>query len=297
MLSRMSWADVARGQGGAIARAQLRAAGLSDDRIDRLIAGGALTRLARGVLLARAAPPTYEVRLWSAILASGGVLGYGTAAHLWGALDEPPAAVHVVIAPGRRITRPPGVTLHRVPLPTRTQPRRHGLPVVDRATAVLDHLTQLQPAEADQLADRALQRGWLTRDDVTRRLRTQPGRTGNRGLRRLEGQLRDGAAARSERLLHQILRRAQIGGWVANYDLWLDGTLVAVIDVAFPRLRLALEVDGWAFHSDVERFRRDRRRQNGLVLARWTVLRFTWADLTERPGYVVATIRLAIAES
>jgi hypothetical protein len=54
---------------------------------------------------------------------------------------------------------------------------------------------------------------------------------------------------------------------------------------------LAIEVDGWAWHHDVERFRRDRQRQNALVLAGWTVLRFTWHDLTQRPGEVVAEIR------
>ena len=40
-----------------------------------------------------------------------------------------------------------------------------------------------------------------------------------------------------------------------------------------------------------ERFQRDRSRQNRLVAAGWTVLRFTWRDLVERPGYVVRTIR------
>jgi very-short-patch-repair endonuclease len=56
-------------------------------------------------------------------------------------------------------------------------------------------------------------------------------------------------------------------------------------------MRLAIEIDGWAYHSDVDRFQRDRRRQNVLVALGWTVLRFTWADLTQRPGYVTAAIR------
>jgi very-short-patch-repair endonuclease len=46
-----------------------------------------------------------------------------------------------------------------------------------------------------------------------------------------------------------------------------------------------------AYHVDVDRFRRDRSRQNALVTAGWTILRFTWADLTERPGYVVSAIQ------
>lgn len=67
------------------------------------------------------------------------------------------------------------------------------------------------------------------------------------------------------------------------------------LDLAFVHERIAVEVDGWAWHSDVERFRADRRRQNALVLAGWTVLRFTWDDLTNRPEQVVAQIQAALA--
>ncbi len=73
--------------------------------------------------------------------------------------------------------------------------------------------------------------------------------------------------------------------------MWVDGELIAVVDVALIASRIAIEVDGMAYHVDVDRFRRDRSRQNDLVALGWTVLRFTWADLTERPGYVIAMIR------
>ncbi len=67
------------------------------------------------------------------------------------------------------------------------------------------------------------------------------------------------------------------------------------IDVAFPARRLAVEVDGWAWHSGVDRFRWDRQRQNALVNAGWRVLRFTWHDFTARPEAVIAEIRAALA--
>ncbi|MGB6161228.1 MAG: DUF559 domain-containing protein [Pseudonocardiaceae bacterium] len=66
------------------------------------------------------------------------------------------------------------------------------------------------------------------------------------------------------------------------------------IDVAFLECRLVLEIDGWAWHSDVDRFVHDRCRQNTLVLARWSVLRSTWHDLMSRPQAVVAQIRAAL---
>ncbi len=43
-----------------------------------------------------------------------------------------------------------------------------------------------------------------------------------------------------------------------------------------------------------DRFVADRRRQNALVNARWTVLRFTWHDLDARPDDVLNEIRVAL---
>lgn len=55
-------------------------------------------------------------------------------------------------------------------------------------------------------------------------------------------------------------------------------------------------MDGWAWHHDVERFQRDRQRQNAVVLAGWTVLRFTWRDLTQRPAEVISQIQAAVQD-
>jgi very-short-patch-repair endonuclease len=46
---------------------------------------------------------------------------------------------------------------------------------------------------------------------------------------------------------------------------------------------------------DVDRFRADRHKGNALVRAGWDLLRFTWHDLSNRPGYVVGEIRSALA--
>jgi very-short-patch-repair endonuclease len=86
------------------------------------------------------------------------------------------------------------------------------------------------------------------------------------------------------------MRAAGITGWVRGY--WFGG---GELDIAFPALRVAVEVDGWAWHIDLDRFRGDRRKQNALELAGWMVLRFTWHDLTERPEQVVAEIKAALA--
>ena len=88
----------------------------------------------------------------------------------------------------------------------------------------------------------------------------------------------------------QLLRDAQITGWYANYPV--GGYKV---DVGFPAPKVALEADGWAFHSDHDDFRNDRVRQNRIALLGWQVLRFTWFDLVEQPQQVTRQIRYAIS--
>ncbi len=88
------------------------------------------------------------------------------------------------------------------------------------------------------------------------------------------------------------------GGWVANYAVHgNDGRVLAEIDFAEPRLRLAIEIDGRAFHSDHHSFEKDRARQNMLALRGWTVLRFTWERLINDPEGVLAEIQAAMRQA
>jgi very-short-patch-repair endonuclease len=91
----------------------------------------------------------------------------------------------------------------------------------------------------------------------------------------------------------QLLRRAGLPEPVRQYEVYDGFALVGRIDFAYPDRRLAIELDGLGAHAD--RFQRDRTRQNGLVLMGWTVLRFTWADVVDRPEYVLAALTSALA--
>ena len=94
-----------------------------------------------------------------------------------------------------------------------------------------------------------------------------------------------------------LLRRSGVGPWVPNFPLRdADGRVLAEIDFAHVGLRIAIEVDGRAFHSDRTSFERDRWRQNVLTVGGWLVLRFTWEQITQRPHEVIAIIQAAIAQ-
>jgi hypothetical protein len=71
------------------------------------------------------------------------------------------------------------------------------------------------------------------------------------------------------------------------------GEFLGRVDLAWPERQVLVEFDG-DVHRERQVFVNDVRRQNGLVLAGWVVLRFTSADLLGRPDWVMATIRRAL---
>lgn len=115
------------------------------------------------------------------------------------------------------------------------------------------------------------------------------GRHGSPAAIRLLQAADGGAHSEAERLLIKLLRDAKITGWKANQRIgrW-------EVDVVVASARVAIEVDGLAFHTESDDFERDRVKQNELSLMGWQVLRFTWLDLTEHPDRVIAEIRTAV---
>jgi very-short-patch-repair endonuclease len=284
---------LARAQHGVISRRQLLAAGLSDSQLTTHVQKGMLLRQVDGVYRVSGAVASFDSALWIAVLATHGVLRSTTAAYLWQMIEEHFGPIRIAVDRDTRIIQVPGVEIFRRDLSARSRVTRFGLPVVVRPQAILDHAVTLPLGRATAAIDRALQRGWLTPPDLAERL-ARP-RRGNPVLRHIAAGLLAGAEAESERLLHRLLRRHRIMGWLPNYPVVVAGVVRARLDAAFVEHRLAIEVDGYAYHSKDGAFQRDRTRQNLLMLLGWTVLRFTWADLTERPEYVVTTLKAALA--
>ncbi|MGH2914135.1 MAG: endonuclease domain-containing protein, partial [Solirubrobacteraceae bacterium] len=67
------------------------------------------------------------------------------------------------------------------------------------------------------------------------------------------------------------------------------------VDALWPSLRVVVEVDGFAFHAHRGAFERDRRRDQRLVAAGYTVIRITWRQLAHEPLGVVARLAQALA--
>lgn len=278
-----------RRQDGVLTLAQARHAGLTLEAVKRRLRSGHWRRCARGVYFVDDRPFTDAARIRSTVWGYGSrATASGMAAAWWLGLTKFAPDIVEVTAPrnnhgrshdGSRLRRrdldPSDVVVHR-------RLRVTALPLTVIEAAV-------RQRGSAKLMDSALQRHTQLRELWRAHLRNK-GRYGSPAARRLLQAASDGARSEAERLLVKLLRQAGITGWRTNYPV--GGYKV---DVAFVKQIVAIEVDGWAHHSDADDFQSDRVRQNHIALLGWQVLRFTWLDLTEYPERVIAVIRNAIS--
>jgi very-short-patch-repair endonuclease len=90
-----------------------------------------------------------------------------------------------------------------------------------------------------------------------------------------------------------LLRAAGLPPPVRQHEVVI-GDRRYFLDFAYPDERVMIEIDGWEARGRRETFETDRARQNRLMLAGWTPLRFTARSLRERAHEVVATVATAV---
>jgi very-short-patch-repair endonuclease len=277
-----------RQQDGVLTHAQALRAGLSQDAVDRRVRSGHWRRCTRGVYFADDRPFTDGARVRAAVWGYGAdAAASGLAAAWWHGITKfAPDIVEVTVPRDARLRRQPGTRLRRRDLRRADVVERKGLRVTEPALTVVE--AAARRSGGAKLMDAALQRHVELRQLWRAHLRNK-GRHGSPAARRLLQAASDGARSEAERLLIRLLKEAGITGWRTNYPV--GGYKV---DVAFPTQQVAIETDGWAFHSDQDAFQQDRQRQNNIALLGWQILRFTWLDLTEYPQRVIAEIKYAI---
>jgi very-short-patch-repair endonuclease len=273
---------------GVITLEQATRAGLSQDAINRRLRSGSWLRCSRGVYFVDDRPFTDEARVRAGVWGYGSdAVATGLTAAWWQRVTRfPPETVEVTVPRDARLRRHSGTRLRRRDLSPGDVVERNGLRVTALPLTVVE--AAVRRGGGAKLMDSALQRH-VELPQLWRAHVRNKGRHGSPAARRLLHAASDGARSEAERLLVKLLRDAGITGWKANYPLG-----AYKIDVAFPKQKVAIEVDGWAFHSDPEAFAIDRKRQNAIALLGWQVLRFTWLDLTAYPQRVIAEIRRAI---
>ena len=181
-----------------------------------------------------------------------------------------------------------GIRIHfSSDLPASDVTTRHGIPVTTPLRTLLDLAAVASAGELERAVQEAQVRGLVTADQLRRRAVGVRGAPALRAALALEPALTRSEAER--RLLTLIraagLPRPQTNVRIGPYE----------VDAVWAQPRVVVEVDGFAFHGTRSAFERDRRRDADLAARRYTVLRFTWRELTRRPEAVIARIAAVLA--
>jgi very-short-patch-repair endonuclease len=97
-----------------------------------------------------------------------------------------------------------------------------------------------------------------------------------------------------EARLIRMLRRARLPEPTRQFEVREQGKLLARVDLAYPDFCLAIEADGYRYHSGRIAWQRDLERRNDLTRVGWRVVHVTWTDVTSDGDKIVTEIRRSL---
>ncbi len=266
---------------GVVARHELIGAGLSNRQVERLVRTGLLIRMHRAVFRTPGSASSAEQQAFAACLAIGAhaVASHFSAGRLWRLIDV--RSKPEVTVPRRHRSKLPTIVAHRsLHLASREITRIGPIRVTRVARTLSDLAAGLPPDDLEEAVDEALRRRIVAPDQLARYapLRKLAADRMGKGI----------PGSKLERLAIGVLRKGGLPEPVRQHPAGRYR-----IDLAYPDVRTAIELEGWAPHWGRTRRQSDIARRNDLEVSGWHVLVFTWQDVTERPAEFV----LAVAEA
>lgn len=218
------------------------------------------------------------------------LLGFRSAAALWGIVERVPAVIEVVV-PSDVDRRPSGIRVHRRAV-FRAEDRdaRCEIPLTSPAVTLVDCASQVGSKSLEAMVNAADRLDLIDPVALRREVEATPPRPGRRALRELLDRhtfTRTDSAL--ERQFLQLLRSAQLP--IPQTQVQLHGFRV---DFYWPRLGLVVETDGLRYHRTPAQQATDLRREQTHAAAGLTALRFTAAQVRDEPAEVEGTLRRVI---
>ncbi|MEQ1787039.1 MAG: DUF559 domain-containing protein [Acidimicrobiales bacterium] len=286
-------------QHGLLELDQVRAVGGSDDQVHNRLASGRWEAFDERVYRLAGIPVTWHTKVLGPILSAGpnAVASHHAAAALHGAPGFGRGVAELTIPRGEKFRRPELRVHTSTDLDRCTRMVVEGIPVTDPARTLLDVARTVGDQRLLRTVEWARRTGATDWTDLIATLagHARRGRPGVRRLRRVivaNAHREEITDSDMEVLALALLREHGLPEPVLHFVVY-DGTrFVAEVDLAYPELMIAIELDGSVhLRSDVRE--RDLPRQNDLVLLGWTVLRFTWERLQRSPELLIAEILAA----
>jgi very-short-patch-repair endonuclease len=256
-----------------------------------------VVRLSRDTYLPGAAVGDLRARIAAVLLTAPelAVVSHLTAAALWGLaipMGKDDARVHLTVPTGSAVRGRADRVIHRSPWERDEVGRLDVFPVTTPARTWRDLAMILPPAALLAVSDQLLD-GRCTTSQLADQLARRPTGRGAARARAVLPVAGEPAESPMESVLRWVIHEAGLPTPVVQHVVTMGGRFVARADLAWPQKKVIVEFDG-DVHRDRAVFVNDLRRQNELIAAGWTVLRFTSADVLGRPAEVVAAIRRAL---
>lgn len=292
---------MAESQNGLVTGEQAISAGLSRCVLRRRVRLGEWKYLGSDTYLIYGTPSAM-VYLRAAVLALPAVVSHQSAARLHG-LGYELFTGAVATVPSRRTYRFNGVQVHQ----STDLHRRHvthisGLPVTNPVRTMFDLASVTEVDELRSIAQKALASRRVTYKGLAEILK-ELGRRGRPGTTRFRELLEDvtpGYAAPESVMEERMIALLNEGGLpmpTLQMALPWRSPTKGRVDFAYKDARVIIECDGRRWHTTMEAFESDRRRDNLAQLNGWRVLRFTWDDLNETPARVLYQITEALRQA
>jgi predicted transcriptional regulator of viral defense system len=292
-------AQLAEGQHGVVARAQLFRLGLGRGAIGRRVERGRLHPLYRGVYAVGHRILSTEARWMAAVLAggAGAVLSHRSAAALWGIRPSSRARIDLTVP--RKLHSRDGMEFHYATLPPDEVTRERGIPVTTVTRTIFDLASVRERRDVERAMTEAEVKGLTDLLSLSDLLARYPRRCGTKTIRtilldqdigttRTRNDLEEGFLAFVDRM---GLPRPRMNEWLHVGGRWIEA------DCVWHEQRLIVELDGRATHGTAEAFESDRARDRAVTVAGWRVIRITWRQLRDDPEALAADLRALLARS
>ena len=291
-------AALAATQHSIISTEQLRAHGVDSSTCSKWQRRGLIDRLGPRSFAMAGSAPTFERALAAGLadLSGFGRVAGRSAAQLYGLDDFSSDAAEFLIHRTHRGRTTTGVVRSTSrPLSKADTVSVRGFRCVTAERLIIDApLFGFSCAETENAIDSAIR----LRLVAEQRLRTRVIRDHSQGINGsrllLDALVDSGGESRLERWFLRIVREAQIPRPILQ-KTYRDGSrTVARVDAYFPS-GLVVEVSGHGTHATRLQRQIDAQRHTELTLRGLRVLTFTYEDVRNRPGWVVARLREALA--
>jgi hypothetical protein len=274
---------------GVVTRAQLLRAGISAEQIRQRLRRGALLPVYRGVYRVGHRAPSVEANYMAAVLAcgEGSLLSGMAAAHVWGLVRGGPPVPEVLASGPRRLA---GVRISRA---RRVDPRDatswRGIPITTVARTLVDVAACLSEDELGRAWHEASVRHRVKPAAVEAVLARRPNSPGAATLRRVMYGETPIVLSRLEKRFLARLREAGLP--VPRTNRLADARYV---DCRWPARRLTVELDGYRYHNSRHAWEQDRRRERDAYARGDQFRRYTWRDVAEDPGPMLAELNVLL---